>query len=231
MKRFNKRMTLAAGIAASVLILAGCGSSDDSPAEAQEDTTMDGGANGGDGGSGGSNGGGDTSGGGTGGGDTGGGDTGGGDTGGGDTGGGSGPNPSTIALGTSYAPFTDNCSIGVSTVAGPDSTVTWTYNSPQVTFVDGGTTVTMTFTETPIGEDDQATNPTSATFTGAATNGAGVPHNLSLSVNTGGLLIGAGYNPDPATSTPSPSELAAVDSATVLCGSLALPNPRPPVTN
>lgn len=224
MKRFNKRMTLAAGIAASVLILAGCGSSDNSPA-AEEDTTMDGGTNGG------STGAGDTGGGDTGGGDTGGGDTGGGDTGGGDTGGGAGPNPSTIALSASYAPFTDNCSIGVSTVAGPNSTVTWTYNDPVVTFFDGANTVTMTLTETPVGEDDQATNPTSATFDAAATNGAGAPYNVTLTANTGGLLIGAGYNPDPANETPTSAELAAVDSATVLCGSLALPDPRPPVTN
>lgn len=230
MKRFNKRMTLVASIAASVIILAGCGSSDNAPA-AEEETTMDGGANGGNTGSGSDTGGGDTGGGDTGSGDTGGGDTGGGDTGGGDTGGGTGPNPSTIPLSSSYAPFTDNCSIGVSTVAGPDSTVTWTYNSPTITFVDGGTTVTMTFTETPVGEDDQATNPTSATFTGAAVNGNGVPHNLSLSVNTGGLLIGAGYNPDPSSANPPQAELDLVDSQTVLCGSLALPAPRPPVVN
>ncbi|MFK7966385.1 MAG: hypothetical protein AB8C46_20670 [Burkholderiaceae bacterium] len=228
MKRLNKRLMPAAGVLASVLILTACGSSDDPVVAAEEETMMDGGSAG----NGGNSGSGDTDSGNSGG-DNNGGNTGnGGDSGSGDNGSSNpGPNPSTIPLASSYPAFTDNCSLGVSTVAGPDSTATWTYNDPVVTFFDGSNTVTMTLSETPVGEDDQPTNPTSATFDAAATNGAGAPFNVTLTVNTFGLLIGAGYNPDPSSATPTQAELDAVDAQTVLCGSLALPAPRPPVTN
>ncbi|MFK7965767.1 MAG: hypothetical protein AB8C46_17530 [Burkholderiaceae bacterium] len=118
-------------------------------------------------------------------------------------------------------------------MAGPDSTgVTFSFANGVATFVDGGTTVTMTYNAgtvgdpNPTGTDDQATNPTSATFNGSATNGASSPFNLTLSVAADGTLIGAGYNPDTPNQNPTQAELDAVDSATVLCGSLALPNPR-----
>ena len=230
MNRFNKRLMPAAGILASVLILAGCGSSDDPVVAAEEETMMDGGMDSGNAGNGGGTGdsgnsGGDNN-------DSSGNGGNGGDSGSGDSGSSNpGPNPSTIALASSYPAFTDTCSLGVSTVAGPDSTATWTYNDPVVTFFDGSNTVTMTLSETPVGEDDQPTNPTSATFDAAATNGAGSPFNVTLTINTFGLLIGAGYNPDPPSATPTQAELDAVDAQTVLCGSLALPAPRPPVTN
>jgi len=120
-------------------------------------------------------------------------------------------------------------------VAGPDSTgVTWGYANGVTTFVDGTNTVTRPFNtptppdENPTGSDDQATNPTSATFNGKATNGNGDPFTVTLSVSNDGFLIGAGYNPDPPSANPTPAEEAAADAATVLCGSLALPDPRPP---
>lgn len=70
----------------------------------------------------------------------------------------------------------------------------------------------------PTGTDDQATNPTSATYVGTATSTINTEaYDLTMSVSAADMkLLGVVYNPQPANTTPA--EITRIEAARVRCG-------------
>ena len=142
------------------------------------------------------------------------------------------PNPSpsptpgaTIPLEASYAAQSMTCTIGEDPPSSTTAGVTVSYANNTLTIdnpgVPGADEVLFdagsASAPNPSGRDDQASNPTSATYSGTGVLNGAEAQDVVMSVsNTDKKLLGVLYNPRPANTTQE--ELDRIEDARVRCG-------------